>query len=712
MKTKLLLVCAFIVTTLAVVRSQSRSLQVAQTAMNNGNYCEAAEKSVEAYSKLKVKGARAKRVKGEVAFQTAEAYRNTERYKDANEWYERAVLLDYQLIVPEVLLYNGDMLRMTAEYDKALVNYQEYQKLYPQDPRGELGIQSVTFSKQAISNKTRHFIANQATLNSSAFDMAPVFADKKETVVYFSSSRAGSTGGDLDPISCQNYLDIWMCEIDKKGNWSEPRLADVSGIVNTDAHEGMVSFDGKGKVMFFTRCISKKKQNLGCDIWMTEAKGKGEWTEAKKIELKTIDSVSVGHPCVTDDGKCLLFVSDMPGGFGGKDIWMTTYDKKNDKWSAPVNLGEGINTAGNELFPTFSKDGSLLFSTDGKPGLGGLDLFKAKQVGKEYKWSDPKNMGAPVNSENNDYALYEVTERIGYFTSERRDPEGGNSPDIYKYELPPFNYDLRVIASELGDRSVRISDVKVVVKGSDGKQFEGITGKSGSVYWKNKSEVEKFINEGVTYTITMFKEGFYEDKKGQTFTTVGLSEDQNFIMELSLLPKKPIRLPEVRYPINQWSLLSDSTINSADSLLFVYNLLQEFPMLVLELSSHTDARGLNDANLKLSENRARACYKYLVEQKGIDPRRIVPVGKGESDPKVVYKKNKTYYISQPADMTGVETVKLTEAYINQFKTTDKALYELLHQFNRRTEGRVLSMEFDETKAPPANPNYLQFVAYP
>jgi peptidoglycan-associated lipoprotein len=180
---------------------------------------------------------------------------------------------------------------------------------------------------------------------------------------------------------------------------------------------------------------------------------------------------------------------------------------------------------------------------------------------------------------------------------------------------------------------------------------------------------------------------------------------------MALLPKKPIRLPEVRYPMDQWSLLSDSTINSTDSLLFVYNLLQEYPGMVLELSSHTDSRGKNDANQLLSENRARACYKYLVEQKGVDPRRILPVGKGEIEPRTVYKKEAVYMASQPSDMTGVESIVLREEYINQFKKTNLSLYETLHSLNRRTEARVITLEFDPKTAPAANPALLNYVKY-
>ncbi len=692
--------------------AQNKYVVEAENYFRSGKYCEGAEKCSVAYTKLTRKGNQAKKQKADMAYKTAECYRLTDRFREANEWYDRAILLDYQQVAPEVLYYNGEMLRMMGEFDKATKNYQEYKKLVPSDPRADVGIQSCKDNKSFIANKTRHTVVNQSAINKKEMDMAPVFADRKETKLYFASSRVGSTGTEIDPISCENYMDLWVSELDKKGNWQEPKLVDNTGTINTEDHEGMACFDGRGKKMFFTRCPNIKKQNLGCDIWVSDAKGKDEWGAPVKLNLKAHDSISVGHPCASDDGKFLIFASDMPGGFGGRDLWYVTYDRKSDSWTAPKNMGPEINTAGNELFPTFGKDGSLYYSSDGMPGLGGLDLFKATKVGEEMKWENAKNLGYPINSENHDYALYELTERKGYFTSERKDPNGKYNSDIYSYELPPNIFDLKVIVSELGDKTVKIPDVDITVKGSDGSTWTGKTNKQGSIYWDKKPNAERYVNENTSYTINISKEGYHEDKKGSSLTTVGLNYDQNFIIDMALLPKKPIRLPEVRYPLNQWTLLVDETINSPDSLLFVYNLLNEYPEMVLELSSHTDSRGKNEANQKLSENRAKACYKYLVEEKGVDPRRIVPVGKGEDEPRTVYKIGDNYLASQPEDMTGVEAVVLTEAYINQFRKTNKELFEKLHQFNRRTEGKVVSMDFDPAKAPPANPDYLQFVKYP
>lgn len=676
------------------------------------NFSEATKLCAQAYAKLGRKGATkgiAKKRKADMAYKTADSYRQMEHYKEANEWLDKSIILDYQEVNPEVFLQNGNMLQMMAEYEKAIKNYDLFLDLVPGDERGLFGKKSCEMYKEYAANKTRHKIVNQTAINKKQFDMAPMHGDRKKSKLYFSSARKGSTGNDKDPRSGEAYMDLWVSDYDKKHNWTEPYLVKGEGI-NTVDNEGTVCFDTRYKKMFFTRCPNVKKSNLGCDIWVSDAKGKTEWKEPTKLVLKTHDSISVGHPC-TADGKFLIFASDMPGGMGGRDLWYSTYDKKADTWSKPINMGSGINTKGNELFPTFGLNGDLIYASDGLAGLGGLDIYRAANVG-ENKWENPTNLGSPINGINNDYALVEETTKYGYFTSERKSNNGEYVPDIYSYELPPNLFDLKVNINELGDKYKKIEDVKVVVTVSTGEKWEGYSDASGSVFWDKKPTGDRYVNEESSYNIQISKEGYHEDKNGSTFSTEGLNYGQSFIIDMALLPKKPIRLPEVRYPLSKWDLLVDSTINSPDSLLFVFNLLEEYPGMVLELSSHTDSRGGNSANQKLSENRAKACYKYLVEEKGVDPRRIVPVGKGEVEARKVWKKADEYFTSQPIDMTGVEEIILTEEYINKYRRSDNALFKRLHQFNRRAEGKVLSMEFDAATAEAADPKHMEYVKYP
>ncbi len=708
---KIKVVLAFFLMSFSVpVFAQSKQVAKAELAYASENYFESAKLCAEAYTKLTRKGKGALKKKAEMAFKTAESFRLTERYRDANEWYDRCLLLDYQDIAPEVYLYNGEMLLMMAEYKKAQENFEEFLKLVPGDQVALAGIESCKMNKEFVAEKTRHVIENQQALNKKEFDMAPMIGDRKTSKFYFGSGRESGISSDKDPRTGEPYMNIWVSELDKKGNWTEPYLVKGEGI-NTEDNEGTVCFDARYKTMFFTRCPNVKKSNLGCDIWMSEAKGKEEWKEPTKLNLKNHDSISVGHPC-TMDGKYLIFASDMPGGFGGRDLWYTEYDRKSDSWSAPVNMGPEINTKGNELFPTFAMNGDLIYATDGMPGMGGLDIFRAARVGEENKWENPTNLGAPINSINNDYALIEETEKKGYFTSERKSSNGEYVPDIYSYVLPPNIFDLKVIVSELGNKEKKIEEVKVVVTDNNNVSWEGYTDASGAVFWDKRPQGDRYINEETSYKINISKEGFHEDKNGSSFSTEGLYYDQNFVIDMALLPKKPIRLPEVRYPLNKWDLLVDSTINSPDSLLFVFDLLEEYPGMVLELSSHTDSRGSDAANQKLSENRAKACYKYLVENKGVDPRRLIPVGKGEAEPRTIWKKGDVYLVDQPVEMEGVEEIKLTEAYINKYRKTDKITFELLHQFNRRTEGRVITMDFDPATAAEADPKLLEFVKYP
>lgn len=664
----------------ANAQKNSRIYKEAIKVFNNENYCEGASKCEAAYKLLSRKGNRAKSFKGDMAFKTAECYRMTERFKEAKEWYERCKLLDYQSEEPKVLLYNAEMLQQMGEFDKAIKDLEAYKKLVPNDVLADVRIQSCKSAKDYIANKTKYVVTNQRNINNTSFDMAPVFGDRKESKLFFSSSRPGSTGSGTDPRSCENYMDLWYSQMDKKGNWGVPTLL-KGDLVNTEDNEGTVCFDGSNKKMFFTRCPNEKKMNLGCEIWMSEAKGRDDWKEPKKLELKTSDTVSVGHPCVSDDAKTLVFASDMPGGYGGRDLWISTYDRKSDSWSAPKNLGPEINTSGDELFPTFGKNGDLYFSSDGHPGLGNLDVFKAAKVGDQFKWENAENMGFPINSESADYALYELDEKQGYFTSERKSENGDIKPDIYKYELPPNLFDLRINVADAGDKTKKIDGAKIVVKGSDGSTWEGYTNKNGTIAWDKKPNGDRYVNPEVSYVVIASKEGFYENPQGSKFTTVNMTQGQTVLLDMNLLPIKPIRLPEVRYPLGKWDLLVDATINSKDSLLYVLELLNEYPGLILELSSHTDARGSDQANQVLSEKRAKTCVDYLVNEKGVDPRRLKAAGKGEKEP--------AKWVNPE---TG-EEILLTEAYINQFKTTDKAKFEMLHQLNRRTEGRVLSMDF-------------------
>lgn len=666
-----------------VFSQEPKEIKKANKAFEDENYIEAVKLTMYAFEKVNPKNRKASERKGDMAFKSGECYRMLEDYKNALDWYQKALVVNYQKVHPEVLLYYADMIRNMGDYTLAIENYNAFKALAPNDSRADAGLVACKEATKLMAKKTNHLVTNISILNKEGFDMSPVFADKKKTSLVFSSNRTSPMSGEIDPRTGEPHMDIWISQIDKKGNFGEPILLPGEKI-NTEFNEGTVCFDSKFKKMFFTRCPYEKNKNLGCEIWMSELRGK-DWAEPIKLPLKNADSVSIGQPCVSADGNILLFVAELPGGFGGKDLWYSTYSKKADIWSPPVNLGPEINTAGNEMFPTFNAYEDLYFSSDARPGLGALDIFKATKssVSGKILWEKPENIGYPRNSEANDYGLVEINESEGYLTSERKIGLGNTfKVDLYKYKLPPNNYDIKIIVSKLGQIEKKIGNVKVVIIGSDSSKVEGFTDKKGVIFFETKANGERVIKENTDYTILTYRVGAEKNKSETQFTTRGLRYDQNFIIDVPLLiPEEKIRIPEVRYAFGKWELLQDSTISSKDSLNFVYDVLMKYPKMILELSSHTDCRGNDEFNLKLSNNRARECVQYLVEEKGIDIRRLIPVGKGEKEP------------VKWIDDRG-KAMLLNEKYINQFKTKDPLTFEKLHALNRRTEGFVRGMDFD------------------
>ncbi len=673
----------------------------------SGNYFEAIKVCQDAYKTLGYKGTI--RQKGEMAYKIADSYRNMQIYDKANEWYGTCIELKYFDIVPEVYFYRGDMQRMLKEFDNSLKSYREFKRIAPNSRSRELesAMAAIDKYRDFESEESNFVIKCEEKINSKQYDMSPSFGDKKGKTIYFGTSRDESTGADRDPISGQKYMDIFSAEYDVNGNPTNVKSIDTKGVVNTAQNEGTACFDSKKKKLYFTRCPNAEKMDLGCEIWTADLSGE-DFENPLRISLKANDTVSVGHPCLTPDDQMLIFASDMiesangEKSFGGRDLWYVMYDRRTKMWdSIPHNMGAMFNSAGNELFPSIGPKGQLYFASDGLPGIGGLDIFVAQREGDQNKWSGTKNMGVPFNSQGNDYGMCDFDGRSGFFTSERKTSSSNEyTSDIWSYSIPPNLYDLRVIVYESGKKTKKLTGAKVTVTVSDGTTWEGTTDARGKVSWNEKADKKsRWILVGKDYTLKAGKEGYYEDKRGAKFSTVGLDQSQTFILEMPLLPIGEIRTPEVRYPVSQWTFINDATCMSLDSLKFLDSMLREYPNITIDLFSHTDARDTDVKNQVLSENRAKAVYKYLVEQKGIDARRIRPVGKGESEP------------ATWEDENGQKVI-LTESYINQFKTSDPAKFQTLHQINRRTTAKITGTDFNPAIAPPANPEYSVFKALP
>ncbi len=648
-----------------------------------GAYAEAAEAFKLASEKISPKNDKARQKKGYFAYMSGRCYDLLGEHAPAEQQYEKSILLRYQEFEPIVYFKLAEMEMAQCKHAEAKENYQKYLKLDPTSEVAKIRLESCDFYKAAIASPTKHLVNNVTKLNTKFFDYATVMGGRGKEM-YFTSSRPGSTGAESDPITGENFMDLWVSKIDRNGNWGQPEPMEKP--VNSPENEGTMCFDGRGRTMWFTRCPMEENMKLGCDIYMTEQKGKS-WDEPKKLELKDHDSTNIGHPAVTEDGKTLIFASDMAGGYGGTDLWITTYDRRSDSWSLPVNMGEEINTSLNDMFPTFGPDGKLYFATDGRVGMGGMDIFVAERVGEENKWINATNLGAPLNSCRDDYhMIFTETGKVerGYISSNRNGSKGSNSQDIWDFYLPPVLIDVMIIVSDQ-EEGYPIEGANVKLVGSNGASYDLTTDAQGQINLGEKPDGDRYLDPGATWTLEVSGiEKLYLGSKDQ-FTTEGIETNTRIIRDLKVLNiVKPIRLPEVRYALGKAELLVDSTINSKDSLNYLYDLMQENPNIIVELISHTDCRGSDAANKALSQRRAESCVDYLVNEKGVNPARLIPKGLGETTPATI----------QVKDENGEEEPLLLECgMITKLKRSDTEKFEYYHQLNRRTECAILSFDF-------------------
>lgn len=621
------------------------------------NYYDAAALYKEAYLKEKN---RAK--KSELTFLQAECWRmvaTPQALKKAESMYKRSIKAKYPHA--EVYLRYAQVLQLQQKFDEAVEQYQKYQQLKPEDDRPAKGIQSCDFAKEALDNPTRYEVEALDIANSRANDFAPSFGNGDYDVLFFTSAREGGIGKGSDGSTGQSYTDLWSVKRDRKGKWSKPVVFPEP--MNTGAHEAATSLNKRGNEMFFTRCeeSSKEKPVPTCEIYFTKKKGKG-WIAPVLLPLPYDSVTTFGHPCISEDGKLLYFASDMKGGQGGKDIWMVKKMKR-DEWSEPINLGDQINTSGDELFPFIHADGALYFASNGHIGMGGMDMYKA-EFDVEGTLLSISNMKSPINSPQDDFGIvFEGKDERGYFSSNRSGGKGGD--DIYQFNLPSLTLTLSGIATDANTKGI-VGGATVSLMGTDGTTASTITDNTGRYEFG-----KDVIAEGVAYELTISKEGYLSTTANET--TFGVRESQDLVLDFSLEPtKKEIILPRIEYDFNSAQLREESKI-ALDALVEV---LIDNPTVIIELRSHTDFRAGPEFNLKLSQNRAQVCVDYMVS-KGVEPARLIPIGMGEKEPYVMDRKDGRLKMGVALDETYISSLR-------REKDIEKA-----HQYNRRTDFKVL-----------------------
>lgn len=642
------------ITLLAIASScKGPKLSTADAQMKKGEYFEAAKSYRKVYNKLKPNE---KNLRGEVAYKMAEAHRKLNQFSRAAAAYQNSIRYGY----PEdnAQLHLAQMLQADGKYQPAIRAYEEYLMQNPDSREAIVGLEGSKMALKQKENPTRFVVKNAKLFNSRRADYAPMF---NGDILYFTTTNEKVKGQNASEITGMKNADIWMVKKNEQGQWQRPEP--VEGELNTELDEGIMSFSPDGNTMYLTRARRSTSSDTSVEIF-TSTRGEAQWSSPVKYEI-TPDTISAfGHPSVSPDGTYLYFSSDMPGQ-GGKDIWRI---KINERAGSLENLGDIINTQGDEVFPYAYSDSTLYFASNGHPGFGGLDIFKA-QLQPSGNWK-VVNMGSPINSSSDDFGItFDTKSDIpsGFFSSNRNDGRGYDH--LFSFELPDLKVQLTGWVTDLDEEPIRGAVVRIV--GTDGSNQRTVTKDDGSYNFP--------LQRGVTYAMLAGAKGFLNAR--QEFTTDTAEVDAEYGIDFMLASlSKPNIVENIFYDFDKATLRPESK-TALDELA---TLLRDNPNITIEMTSHTDRKGSAEYNIDLSHRRAKSVVDYLIDA-GIAPERLQYQGYGKSKPKTVTKRVARLY---PQFKEGDI---LTEEFIaNLPEEADK---EAADQINRRTEFNVLSVDY-------------------
>ena len=666
---KKFIICIIVFLAPIMLVAQRSTIAKGDTFFNNFQYDLAKDEYAKALNNAKDQAEKA-----EVAYKLGYCYKTLGDSEKAEIYFATAVK-NYQkgVIQPDVLLFYADALRMNGKYENAIEVYKRYMDAVPDDYRGKSGVASCKIAPQWINRPSRFKVKNVSKFNTSSFDFSPEFASKDYKTIFFVSSREGTTGSDINSRSGQRFTDIFETSKDRKGEWSQP--TPIIGGVNTADDEGAMSVSQKGTEMFFTRCVAQKNKDIPCKIYFVEKKGNA-WGEPVWVDFQGFSTYEVGYPALTPDGKMIYFSAKSAEGYGGADIYSAKrVGTSGYNFERPINLGPIINTIGDEVYPTIQPDGTMYFSSDAHEGMGGLDIFK---VIKDEKGNIKgiENMKPPINSSYDDFGIiFSGRTNEGYFSSNRRGGKG--SDDIYSFALPPLEITLNGSVRDTTNPAQvkRIAGAKIKIYNDSGLVTEIETDKTGDFTFK--------LQDKQNYKISAAVDEYYFSTSS-ALSTFGVEYDTSYNVTINMAQiPRIITLPNIFYDYDKATLKPESHV-SLDGLV---KTLKDNPKITIELRSHTDYRGNDDYNMKLSQERAKSCVDYLIE-KGISANRLQAKGMGESEPKVVDEELvKQYKYFKVGDV-------LTEQYIIKL---NKEQQEVANQINRRTDFSVLAKDFSGSK---------------
>lgn len=616
-------------------------------------YNEAAKEYKKAYRKIPPKE-RAKRA--EVAWKMGECYRKSNSPVFAVGAYQNAVRYGYPDSMAVLYLAGAQLEK--GDYKASQKNYEAFLEMVPENRMAQIGLQSAKQSADWKKNPSRYIVKKAKELNGQRSDFCPAYVGEDTTMIVTTSTRKDATGDEISGITGQECADLFITKRDEKGKWQKTERID--GDVNGEYEDGACAFTPDGKMMYFTRCTSDPESPRYAAIYKS-SRSDAAWGKAEPVNISNDTLSAYAHPAVSPDGEWLYFTSNMAGGQGGLDIWRMYIGTVKSKEGVIENLGECINTEGDEQFPAFGPQGELFFSSDGYPGMGGLDIFFAVQE-NDSVWNI-NNVGAPINSNGDDFGItFAPGLYRGYFSSNRGDARGWDH--IYSFFLPETVHTLYGWIYEKD--GYELPDGMIYLVGDDGTNSCMNVTKEGAYKVR--------VTPGVEYVMLGTCKGYLNVMHElKTEFVEGVHEYQRDFALPSIT--RPVLIDNIFYEFGKAVL----TAESSASLNELKELLEQNPNITIELSAHCDYRGSASYNEKLSQARAEAAVEYLIAQ-GIDKERMTPVGYGESKPKEITKKlTEKYTFLKEGDV-------LTEEFIS---TLDEEKQEICNQLNRRTEFQVL-----------------------
>lgn len=635
---------------------KTAKLSDAEEKQRIGEYYEAAA----IYRKVYTKTSPKKRdLRGYIAFRMAECNRLINSTDKAISGYMNALRYEYPDSILNLRL--GQMLQRKGRYTEAIKQYDAYLMYNPESQLAFNGIEGCQLAPEWKKNPIRYEVRRMEKFNSRRGEFSPMLTGEKYDQLYFASSRTKDKEAKVSAITGQYNNNFYLVKQDENGNWLNPE--ELEDEVNTEFDEGTPSFSADGNTMYYTYCSQDETGDRTSEIYVS-TRSSAKWGKGSRTTIVKDSVTALGHPAISPDGKYLYFTSDVVGGFGGKDLYRARV--AGSDFGPMENLGPEINTTGDEMFPYVRDSVTLYFASNGHPGAGGLDLFKATQDSTGH-WK-VENLGFPINSSSDDFGItFEGNKEKGFFSSNRNDARGFDH--IYSFEKPTITVRIEGIVNDVDEYPIEDATVRIV--GKDGLNAKVQTKKDGTY------EVE--LERDIKYVMMASARGFLN--QNYELHTSPEEKSETYIVDFFLSPiSKPVVIENIFYDFDKATLRPESK-KALDEMI---KMLNDNPNVTIELGAHTDRKGTDKYNEKLAQRRAQSVVDYLIAG-GIAPDRLEAKGYGESVPKTINKKmTKQFDFLKEGDV-------LTEDFILKLTPEQQ---EIADQINRRTEFKVLRTNYN------------------